>query len=99
MVSKLNLATIEHPRPYTLQWLNKGNEVTISKLTSVAFSITEYKDEVMCDVILMDACHLLPGRPWQYDRDVTHRGQSNTYSFKLKGKKMTFTHLPPNLTH
>jgi len=31
MVSKLNLATIEHIRPYTLQWLKKGNEVTVSK--------------------------------------------------------------------
>jgi len=46
----------------------------------------------------MDACHLLLGRPWQFDRDVTHYGQSNTYSFKLNGKKMTLTPLPPNQT-
>ena len=46
----------------------------------------------------MDACHLLLGRPWQFDKDVTHYGQSNTYSFKLKGKKMTLTPLPPNQT-
>ena len=25
MVNKLNLATITHPRPYTLQWLKRGN--------------------------------------------------------------------------
>ena len=29
MVSKLNLATISLPRPYTLQWLKKGNEVIV----------------------------------------------------------------------
>ena len=47
----------------------------------------------------MDACHLLLGRPWQFDTDVIHHGQSNTYSFKLKGKKMTLTPSPPNQTH
>ena len=98
MVSKLNLATISHPRPYTLQWLKKGNEVTISKQTLVPFSIGEYQDEVLCDVLPMDACHLLLGRPRKFDNDVTHYGQSNTYSFKLKGRKMTLTPLHPNQT-
>jgi len=98
MVSKLTLATINHPRPYALQWLKKGNEVTVSKQTLVPFSTSEYQDGVLHDVLPMDACHLLLGRPWQFDRDVTHYGQSNTYSFKLKGKKMTLTPLPPNQT-
>jgi len=63
LVSKLNLTTIEHPKPYTLQWLKTGNEVTISKQALVALSIGEYKDEVVCDVLSVDACHLLLGRP------------------------------------
>lgn len=32
----------------------------------------------------MDACHLLLGRPWQYDKNATHRGKHNTYSFLFK---------------
>uniref|UniRef100_A0A2N9IAJ9 Integrase catalytic domain-containing protein n=1 Tax=Fagus sylvatica TaxID=28930 RepID=A0A2N9IAJ9_FAGSY len=28
-------------------------------------------------------------RPWQYDRDTCHNGRNNTYSLKLKGKKIT----------
>ena len=63
LVSKLKLATIEHPRPYTLQWLKKANEVIVSKQALVAFSIREYKDEIICDVLSMDACHLLLGKP------------------------------------
>jgi len=59
MASKLNLATIIHPRPYTLQWLKRGNEVTVSKQTLVSFSIGEYQDEVLRDILPMDACHLL----------------------------------------
>jgi len=96
MVNKLNLATIEHPKPYALQWLKKGNKVAVSNQTLAAFSIGEYKDKVISDVLPMDACHLLFGRPWQYDIDVIHHGLSNTYFFKLKGKKMTLTTLTPS---
>ena len=99
MVSKLNLSTIEHPRPYTLQWLKKRIDVIVSKQAFVAFSMGEYNDEVACDVLSMDACHLLIGRPWQYDRNVLHHGQSNTYSFKLNGKRLTLTPLALNQIH
>jgi len=44
----------------------------------------------------MAACHLLLGRPWQYDRDVIHNGKSNTYCFKLNGKAYTLTPLLPS---
>lgn len=29
----------------------------------------------------MSECHLLLGRPWQFDHDATHGGRSNNYSF------------------
>ncbi|GJR44815.1 putative reverse transcriptase domain-containing protein [Tanacetum coccineum] len=41
----------------------------------------------------MDACHLLLGRPWEYDCDITHNGRTNTYSFLFGGVKIT---LMPN---
>jgi len=63
LIDKLSLLTIKQPKPYTLQWLKKGNEVTIFKQALVAFSIRDYKDEVIYDVLPMDACHLLLGRP------------------------------------
>ena len=44
----------------------------------------------------MDACHLLLGRPWQFDKDAILHGKSNTYSFKLKGKAYTLTPLLPS---
>jgi hypothetical protein len=30
----------------------------------------------------MDVCHLLLGRPWQYDRNVIHDGRMNTYTLE-----------------
>jgi len=37
----------------------------------------------------MDACHILLGRPWLFDRKVVHDGYLNTYSFSKDGKKIT----------
>ena len=36
----------------------------------------------------MDACHVLLGRPWQYDRSVSHDGRSNTYNFMFNNVKI-----------
>ena len=55
----------------------------------IKFSIGKtYKDKVWCDVILMDACHLLLGRPCQYDRKCIHDGRKNTYTFWKDGSKI-----------
>ncbi|XP_026459609.1 uncharacterized protein LOC113360070 [Papaver somniferum] len=89
-VRKLKLSTEKHPSPYSLHWLSKGSEVTISKRCLVKFSIgSVYEDALWCDVVVMDACHLLLGRPWQYDREVIHDGKLNTYSFLFKSTRIT----------
>ncbi|XP_021831119.1 uncharacterized protein LOC110771169 [Prunus avium] len=83
-VQKLGLATEKHPHPYKLSWLKKENDVSVSRRCLVSFSIgTKYQDQVWCDVITMDTCHILLGRPWQYDRGAIHDGKKNTYSFLI----------------
>jgi hypothetical protein len=42
----------------------------------------------------MDACHLLLGRPWQYDHHVHQDCYANTYSFIKDGIKIKLTPLP-----
>lgn len=55
----------------------------------VLFSIGKnYKDEVQCDVVPVDACHFLFGCPWQYDLRVIHDGHKHTYSFIIDGVKI-----------
>lgn len=89
-VYKLALFTEPHPSPYKLVWLNTKTELRISKRCSVPFSVgSTYKDLVSCDVIPMDACHMLLGRPWQYDRRTTHDGFANTYAFTFENKRIT----------
>ena len=47
-----------------------------------------YVNEVACDVVDMDACHLIFGRPWQYEVDATHRCKDNVYVFFKNGRKI-----------
>ena len=49
----------------------------MNKQVLVSFSIGKYEDEVLCDVVPMQAGHLLLGRPWQFDRKVKHNGFTN----------------------
>jgi hypothetical protein len=86
MVEKLELETIEHPSPYRVSWLQKGHQVNVTKQYLVEFKIGGYKDEILCDVIPMDVCHLLLRRPWQYDRNVIHDGRKNTYTLEKNGR-------------
>jgi len=32
-------------------------------------------------VVDVDTCHILFGRPWQYDVDATHKSKENIYIF------------------
>lgn len=61
----------------------------VNSLCCVSFSIEKfYQDEVICDVVKMDACHILFGRPWQFDVDATYKGCDNVYSFWWQDKKI-----------
>ena len=44
------------------------------------FKNGSYQYEVLCDVIPMDICHMLFGRPFQFDRHIVYDGCANTYT-------------------
>lgn len=71
-INKLNLERITLGCPYRVSWLNKGQHILINEQACIEFSIGGYKDKILCDILPMDACHLLLGRPWQYDRKAQH---------------------------
>ncbi|XP_074292167.1 uncharacterized protein LOC141619029 [Silene latifolia] len=97
MVDKLGLDTMPHPKPYVLHWLDNGNKVKVTKQVKVALTMGSYDDNILCDVVPIDACHILLGRPWQFDRNVIHRGQSNEYELVDKGKKLVLRPMAPSV--
>ena len=63
MVEKLKLPRTPHPYPYKVSWLNKGQQTIVEEQAWVEFRIGAYKDKFLFDIVNMDACHLLFGRP------------------------------------
>lgn len=95
LVDKLGLQKTKHPRPYRLKWLNDEAELRISEQVTIPFTIGKYTDHVVCDVVPMQAGHLLLGRPWQFDKETLHNGRTNYYTFSHNNKKHTLALLTP----
>ncbi|CAN6998074.1 unnamed protein product, partial [Brassica rapa subsp. trilocularis] len=79
---------------YHRSWPNKLppllNQLGLVSMTcKVLISIGKhYKEEITCDVLDMDVCHILLGRPWQYDNDITYRGRDNVIMFMWGNHKI-----------
>ncbi|RDX88988.1 hypothetical protein CR513_29350, partial [Mucuna pruriens] len=68
LVEKLDLSTLVHPKPYKLHWLSKKGEMVVDKQVSLAFTLEIYSDDILRDVVPMEATRVLLGRLWQIDR-------------------------------
>jgi len=100
MIKKLGLQNMTHPHPYNIQWLNQSKGIQVNSWCLVLISIGKsYQDELWCDFIPMDACHMLLGRPWLYDHKVMNKGYLNSYSFTKDGKKITLAPIPSSKVH
>ncbi|KAK1679241.1 hypothetical protein QYE76_040089 [Lolium multiflorum] len=96
LCEKLNLTLRKHPHPYHVQWLSDKGNVKIQHTVTVNFKIGPYEDTVECDVVPMTVCHMLLGRPWQFDKKAIHDGYSNAYTFKVKDKKFALRPMTPS---
>nr|KYP37448.1 Transposon Ty3-I Gag-Pol polyprotein [Cajanus cajan] len=91
LVEKLGLTTNGHPKPY----LNEDGDLVVDQQVNVKLSIGNYEDEVLCDVVSMEACHILLGRPWQFDKKTMHNGLTNEISFAHEENKFVLHPLSP----
>ncbi|RDY14380.1 hypothetical protein CR513_00564, partial [Mucuna pruriens] len=95
LVDKLCIPTVPHSKSYKLQWLSEHGEMIVDKHASIVITLDKYKDEILCDVVPMEAIHVLLGRPWQYDRKVIHDCVTNKFSFMHGSNKVILKHLTP----
>lgn len=79
-----------------MKWLDQKTSGSVAKQSLISISIGSYEDQVLCDVLDMNACHVLLGRPWQYDRSVKNDGYTNIYTIRHEGKLKDLLPLPPH---
>jgi hypothetical protein len=95
LVERMKLKQCRHPNPYKMQWLNDSGALRVTNVVTVPFSIGRYTDQVECDVVPMQACQLLLGRPWLYDHDVQICGRANKLMLMYKGEQIALLPLTP----
>jgi hypothetical protein len=89
VVASLGLSTWHFSEPKHVEWLNSCDVLKVTHKVRVPLTVGDYVDEVECDVLPLEVCGILLGHLWQYDRNVTHAGRANTYSFVHDGKQRT----------
>src|SRR3954471_24760377 len=95
LVEKLSLTKRPHPHPYYIQWFNNNGKIKVTRSVRVHFSIAAYADYVDCDVVPMQACSLLLGRPWQFYRNVVHHGSTNQFTLVHMDKNISLLPMSP----
>jgi hypothetical protein len=64
VVEALGLSTWRIPEPRHVEWVNSCGMLKITHKVRVPFTVDDYVDEVECDVLPLEVCGLLLGRPW-----------------------------------
>nr|GEW99102.1 hypothetical protein [Tanacetum cinerariifolium] len=68
----------------------------VTKLCNIPFYIGKYKDEMMFDIVEMDAWHIILGKSWVHDLKATYNDTENTYMFQFNGVKKILVPLIDN---
>ena len=82
LVEKLSLTTRPNPHPYYIQWVNSYDRINITEIAHIEFSISFYKSSLDFDIVPLQVCQLLLGKPWISENNVVHDTIANKYSFK-----------------
>jgi len=68
-------------------------DLTINQQVKENFSFGKYEDSGLCDIVSMEACSIVLGRSWQFDKKTMHNGLTNEITFTHKEKKFVLHHL------
>ncbi|XP_020700689.2 uncharacterized protein LOC110112721 [Dendrobium catenatum] len=89
VVQSLQLKTTKSASPYKITWVKRGIDIAVTESCRVTFSIgKQYVCEIVCDVLDMDVCHIILGRPWQFDAGAIYDCRANVYTLEWKGRRL-----------
>jgi len=83
LITTLGMGPVKLPNPYKVTWID-----ATSIDVQILIQFVTYTDNVWCDVLSMDVGHIILGRPWLFDLDVTIYGCTNQCSFVHNGKRV-----------
>jgi len=85
LLSMIGLKVIPHPCPYKVSWVNTMS-IEVNERCLVPEQFATYKNKIWYDMVAMSTMrHVILGRPWLFDLDVTLRGKSNTCTLTHEG--------------
>jgi len=58
-MEKVKLNTLVHPNPYSVAWLQKGQQVVVTKQCLVNFQTGNLEEKELCDEVQLDLCFFL----------------------------------------
>jgi len=93
-MTKPELKTVSHPQPYKVSWVNSVS-IDMKERCLVSIQFVTYSDKIWYNVVTMDVGHIILGRPWLFDMDITIYGRSNSCSFVYDRKKVKLAPLRP----
>ncbi|KAK2382695.1 hypothetical protein QL285_070212 [Trifolium repens] len=94
MVQNLGLPIIELRKPFVIASLEDPEfkdmpNYLVTKQVGVPFTIGEYKDEVLCDVVPSKTRNFVLGRPWRHNRQAKYDHRNNTYSLSYANRQIS----------
>jgi hypothetical protein len=63
-VEELGLDVMKHPTLYRLQWFHGSRKLKVNKQVLLTVETGKYQNEIICDVVPIQASHSNLGRPW-----------------------------------
>ena len=86
LVKIFNLLTVPHPQPYTIDWMFEGRDIHVIQQCRLSYDIKPFKDEVMCNVALLEFCDVLLGKPYMWKRHAVYESQPRSVIVTLGGQ-------------
>lgn len=66
-LKQLQLPIEKHSSPYIIGCIKATEKIEVKERCKISSSIGKYQAEIYYDIVNMNACHLLLGRPRQFD--------------------------------
>lgn len=88
MVEALGLEMDWYPCPDQIECVNRGSITCVGVCRFPLSFGKKYSDSIVCEVVNMDLCDIVLGKPWLFDVGAIRRTQDYSYEFMWDKEKV-----------